>query len=158
MLRVIVLGPYTGEILDVARNIRRGMDLATEAALAGFWVWPCWCDWDLATRAELPMEWFKGNTMAWLECADAILLAPGWENSVGVKAELQRAAELMIPAFDNIYAIQKYARNEASEGICVIMKGEEPERTEFPGVDKWRRHLRWIKADPRILGPADGET
>jgi hypothetical protein len=104
-LRIIVLGPYTGSILEVAGNIRRGMELATRAALAGFFVWPCWADWDMATRADLPMEWFKANTIAWLKCAEAILLAPGWENSVGVKDELLIAYDLEIPVFDSLDAL-----------------------------------------------------
>ena len=102
MIKTVVLGPYSGDILSVAGNIRRGMAMACEAALAGFAVLPCWWDWALATRVSLPMEWFKNNTIAWMQVADAILLAPGWGESVGVKAELAIASEAGIPVFESV--------------------------------------------------------
>jgi predicted Rossmann-fold nucleotide-binding protein len=54
------------------------------------------------TDAEVKMiktEDFYEYSIAWLEKADAVLVVPGWEDSVGTKKELARAKELSIPIY-----------------------------------------------------------
>lgn len=108
------------------------MGLACEAALAGFAVLPCWWDWQIATRADLPMSWFKNTTIAWMRVAEAILLAPGWEQSEGVRAELAIAHELGIPVFTSLDALIQWREREDALEAERWTEDDEDEFTGFP--------------------------
>jgi len=105
-IRVYVAGAYSADnVMDVLRNIGRGEKLAAETFKAGF---PTFCPWhDKSYVMEYPdadftAQQFKNHSMAWLEVSNAVLLVPGWENSSGTRAELDRARELGIPFFHTL--------------------------------------------------------
>lgn len=154
MVRVIGLGPYSGEILDVAGNIRRGMDMAGEAALAGFAVLPCWWDWALATRVVLPMTWFKENTKSWIPYAEAAYLTPGWQNSSGVRADLEVCADYMIPAFTSIRDLCRWTNGYSVTGASIVHTGGEPEMVTFKCYREWVKIKREVMHQSKRSNPA----
>ena len=98
---VYVAGPYSADnVLEVLDNIRRGTALAADVLQAGFAVWWPWADAALVQiRSGFSVAQLRANSMAWLERSDAVLVARGWERSVGTCAEIDRATALGIPVY-----------------------------------------------------------
>lgn len=119
-VRVFIAGPITptgrltpssnegqNQVAEYLDNVRQGIDAATELIAHGFAPYCPFVDF---------MYWFARNPatplptgctmqtcdLSWLECADAILLLPGWETSGGVRGELVLANKLSIPEFYSI--------------------------------------------------------
>jgi hypothetical protein len=100
MIRACIIGKYNDtDVLSVTRNCRQGHDAAIRLAKLGFAVHDPWLDLHWALVADLPMEFFKANCMAWLEVSNVVLALPSWYRSGGAKAEIDRARELDIPVF-----------------------------------------------------------
>jgi len=121
MTRVYVMGRYTADnVIDVLANIRKGITASVEVAQAGFAVFCPWLDHHLAFHADLPLEWYRANSMEWLRCSDVCLLLPGWENSVGVREELKVASELGIPVMDTVDDLVRWEQGQPRESyVCV---------------------------------------
>ena len=107
MKRVYVAGAYSaGNVIDVLDNMRKGMRLSTEAMLAGFAPFCPWLDYHfqlmLREGETLSVKDYYEYSLAWLEVSDAVLLVPGWENSKGTIAEIERAELLGIPVFTDL--------------------------------------------------------
>jgi len=98
MKRIYVGGAYQSEtVVGVLNNMRKGINLSFEILKLGFAPFCPWLDYHFGLMGELTDKEYKAYSMAWLEVSDAVLLVPDWENSSGVKAELERARQLAIP-------------------------------------------------------------
>jgi len=111
-MRIYCAGAYSASnILDVFENMRKGIRLSTEAFLAGYFVFCPFIDYHFALQLRdgerLTIGDFYKYSLAWLEVSDAILLVPGWEDSVGTKAEIVKAGELGIPIFNSLEELKE---------------------------------------------------
>lgn len=100
MKTIYVAGPYRSPTIHgIIENIRRAEEVSIEALRKG------WSPFVPHKNLSLldglfPDAAFLAADMAWLERADAVVLAPGWENSEGTRAEIERAKEMGIPVFE----------------------------------------------------------
>jgi hypothetical protein len=113
MKRVYIAGAYSADnVISVLGNIRNGIRGSVETLMEGYAVFCPWIDFQfsLALREDetLTVEDYYNYSMAWLEVSDALLILPGWEQSVGTKAEIARAKELNIPVFYELIDLKKY--------------------------------------------------
>lgn len=113
MKRIYVAGAYSANnVIGVLDNMRKGMRLSTEVMLAGFAPFCPWLDYhfqlQLREGETLSVEHYYAYSFAWLEASDAVLLVPGWGNSKGTLAEIERAKELHIPVFETLESVIKY--------------------------------------------------
>ena len=104
MKRVYVAGPYSANnISDCLENMRKGMRAGLEVFLAGYAPWVPWHDFHhhLMCRdgESLSIDDYYEMSMAWLVVSDAMLVLPGWANSRGTIAEIEKAVELEIPIY-----------------------------------------------------------
>lgn len=100
MIRVYVAGAYSSDkITDMLGNMRRGIALSVKVLQAGYAPFCPWLDFQFGLLAEIPLDTYYEYSMTWLRASDAVLLVPGWEGSVGVKAEMEEAKRLGIPVF-----------------------------------------------------------
>jgi hypothetical protein len=125
-VRVFIAGPITptgrltpssnagqNQVAEYLDNVRQGIDAATKLITRGFAAYCPFVDF-MYFIARAPEEMLlTGATMqsadlSWLECADAILLLPGWETSGGVRGELELANKLGIPAYYSIDDLVRY--------------------------------------------------
>lgn len=100
--RIYVAGPYSGDGIALLDNMRRGMDLCTAVIDAGMSAYNPWHDYHYALRRNWPVETFYALSISWLVVSQAVLLAPGWENSRGTKKELEIASLIGIPVFESL--------------------------------------------------------
>jgi hypothetical protein len=86
-------------------NIRKGIQLSKDVFLAGYAPFCPFIDFHynlVMTDAEvksITTEDYYDYSIAWLEKTDAVLLVPGWGESVGTLKEIARAQELNIPIY-----------------------------------------------------------
>jgi hypothetical protein len=111
MKRVYVAGLYSrnqdgsvANVIDVLRNMRAGQSASLEVMRMGFAVFCPWLDFQfgLLSDTPIPKEVYQGNSMAWLEVSDAVLVISGEGIGHGVDAEIKRARELNIPIFRSL--------------------------------------------------------
>ena len=111
MKRIYVAGAMTSpDSIQFLDNLRRGMRVSTEVLLAGYAVFSPFIDYSLFFQCRegecIPIHTIQGNSLAWLDVSDALLLVPGWESSKGTKKEIERAGELGIPVFYSIHELE----------------------------------------------------
>lgn len=101
---VYVAGPYSGpDVLTVLGNMGDGERAARLVFQAGFSPFAPWhdaryyMDMTRPERADLDVEFFKRQSMRFVEAADVVLLLDTWERSSGARAERAYAQELGIP-------------------------------------------------------------
>lgn len=104
MKRLYIAGPYSADnVIDVLDNMRRGMRTGTEALLQGWAPFVPWHDFhfQLMLRGDeaLTVDDYYRYSLAWLEVSDAMLVLPGWENSKGTLAEIERAKKIGMPIY-----------------------------------------------------------
>ena len=114
MKRIYVAGPYSaGNVMDVLRNIRWGIEVSTKVLLAGFAPFCPWLDYHfvLADHSEklVVIDFYK-YSLAWLEVSDAMLVLYGWQKSKGTLAEIERAKALNIPIYYDLSTLIKNER------------------------------------------------
>ena len=101
--RVYVAGPYSADnVITILDNMRRGMRAGYELLQLGFAPFCCWFDYHFSLQGECFLEQYYEYSMVWLEVADAVLVLPDSENSIGTQNEIKRAKELGIPIFYSI--------------------------------------------------------
>ena len=102
--------------LKVLENMRRGIRMSTEVLLCGMAPFCPWIDYhfSLALRdgEVLTIEDYYQYSLAWLEAADVMLVAEGWEDSIGTKAEIQRAHELGKSIYYSLYELVRACCND----------------------------------------------
>lgn len=101
-ITVYVAGAYSGYIMDVATNIRKGRRVCIDLVLLGYNPYCPWNDWEWAVVEDIPKEAFQRVGIAHLLKSDCVFLVPGWENSGGTKREIEIAKQRGIPIFSNI--------------------------------------------------------
>lgn len=116
MLRVYVAGAYSASnVIDVLNNMRRGMRISTEVLLAGFAPFAPWLDYhyqlQLRDGEELSVNDYYAYSMAWLEASDIVYVIPGWENSKGTLAEIERAHAFKIPVVFSMNDLKSVGEN-----------------------------------------------
>ena len=112
MKKIYIAGPYDGKnVIEVLGNIRRGLQMARTLMGLGFAVFCPFLDFLIAFMGEdLPIEMYRANSLEWVKACDAVILLPGWENSGGVKAEIDLALNLRVPVFDNVEMLVDWSR------------------------------------------------
>jgi len=112
MKRVYVAGAYSADnVMDIFKNIRKGMRMSTKVFLAGYAPFCPWLDYQyilmLREGEFLSLEHFYEYGLAWLEVSDAVLVLPDSENSVGTQEEIAEAALHNIPVYYKIEDLKK---------------------------------------------------
>ena len=105
MKRIYIAGPYSADnVLGVLRNMRRGINIATQVFKGGYAPFCPHLDYQFTLMADeyndFEVNDYYAYSMAWLEVSDAVLVLPNSELSKGVQAEIERAKELNIPVFE----------------------------------------------------------
>jgi len=111
--RVYVAGAYNAmTVLEVLDNMRRAMLLGKELLLKGFAPYCPHLDYQyqllLRDDEKLDFSDYYEYGLTWLEVADAVLVVPYSEESIGTQLELKRAKDLDIPIFGSIEEIVEY--------------------------------------------------
>lgn len=96
------------DILGVLKNIETGVRRGGEAAVAGFAPFIPHLDIFLALKGfDLPMQFYYDYTMEFLTRSDCVFVCENSENSIGTKAEIEKAKELNIPIYYSIEEMKK---------------------------------------------------
>ncbi len=116
MKRIYVAGPYSADnVLGVLDNIRKGLRASTQVFLAGGAPFCPWSDFlfHLMTQRgeKLTLQQYYDYSMSWLECCHAVLVVEGWEASPGTLREIERANELGIPVYYDLYELKREVLN-----------------------------------------------
>ena len=116
-VRVYVAGAYSADnVFQVFRNMRKGMNLATQALQTGRISPFCpWLDYQFIlqedpTQRKISVDDIYQYSLSFLEnWAEAVLVQPdGWIESKGTVAEINKAKELGIPVFFQMEDLMKW--------------------------------------------------
>jgi hypothetical protein len=111
MKKIYVAGAYSANnVLDVLKNIGRGEDYSAKLFMMGYAPFCPWHDKDFVLRnwdKDFTVKMFYDYSMAWLEVSDIVFVIPGYENSKGTLAEIERAKELNIPVVYSLDELEK---------------------------------------------------
>ena len=124
-MRVFISGPYSartpdGNVLEILGNMRRGLAVSIQVMQAGHAVFAPWLDFTFGLIADIPMEVFKANSMAWVRVSDAMLLLDGWRSSKGCKAEQVEASLYGIPTFESLDELLSFGKKFDSYGTKAV--------------------------------------
>ena len=131
--RIYCAGAFSGpDIIAIRSNVRRGLTMAVRVLKAGFAPFAPWLDEQLSNFAEISIDEYYAYSLAWLECADAVLVVPvGAATSKGTQAELKFAEERGIPIFWSLRELQYWARQQPAWRQSALPPGDAP--TEMHG-------------------------
>lgn len=116
-IKVYVAGAYSADnVIQVLRNMKRGMKLATQAMQTGKIVpFTPWFDYhfflqeDEADRLITINDIYEYSMSFLTDWAEAVLVQQdGWEGSKGTVAEINKATELGIPVFFTLEALESW--------------------------------------------------
>lgn len=110
-MRVYVAGAMSStDPLKFLDNLRKGMRVSAQILLSGHSVFSPFIDYSLffalSDGERISAECIKESNLDWLFVSDCMVLVPGWEDSVGTKAELLFAEENNIPVYSSIEEFQ----------------------------------------------------
>ena len=127
-LRIYCAGAFSGpDIIAIRSNVRRGLTMAVRVLKAGFAPFAPWLDEQLSNFAEISIDEYYAYSLAWLECADAVLVVPvGAETSKGTQAELKFAEERGIPIFWSLRELQTWAASLTDLRSSALPTGDPP--------------------------------
>lgn len=113
MKRVYIAGAYSADnVITVLDNMRKGIRLSTEVLLHGLSPFCPWLDYQfqfmIRENEKLTVEDYYRYSTDWLAVSDAVLVVPGWEDSVGTKNEIKFAYQIGIPIFYSLEELLKY--------------------------------------------------
>jgi hypothetical protein len=121
MKKIYVAGPYSdNDVLGVLRNIGRGQEYAAILFEEGFAPFAPWFDKEFVIQRwyhEFSVEQFYLYSIEWLKASDAVLVVENrkgmknWEDSEGVRKEIEVAKECGIPVFYDINELIKHFRS-----------------------------------------------
>jgi hypothetical protein len=101
--------------------------MAVRVLKAAFAPFAPWLDEQLSNFAEIAIDEYYSYSLAWLECADAVLVVPvGAETSKGTQAELKFAEERGIPIFWSLRELQDWARQQPAGRESALPSGDPP--------------------------------
>lgn len=115
--RIYVAGLYSrnadgsmSNVIDVLRNMRAGLEMSLAVMRLGYAVFCPWLDFQFGLSSDIPIpkEIYQGNSMAWLEVSDGILVISGEGIGSGVDSEIKRACELNIPIFRSLEELARF--------------------------------------------------
>lgn len=114
MKKIYIAGPYSGpDIITILENIRQGIEAGHYLISKGFAVFCPFLDYQFAffnhPENTLTKEQYQANSMEWVKVCDAVFLLPGWEQSGGVRRELDVAVRHRIPTYTNYQDLFKWA-------------------------------------------------
>ncbi len=114
MKRVYVAGPISAnDPITLFNNEKCGIDTAAWLILQGFAVFCPHLDFQYLLGVygkDITKEQLQANSMAWVDCCDCMLVLPGWWDSPGTIREMDRAKELRIPIYFDIYKLVEHER------------------------------------------------
>ena len=110
MYAVYVAGAYSSDnLITLLDNMRKGMNLSHDILKAGYAPFVPWFDYHFSLISnDMTIDDYYNYTLEWLSRADAMILVPGYENSVGTANEIDLAKELGIPIFNDIESLNKH--------------------------------------------------
>lgn len=100
--RVYVAGALSApDCISYLNNVRKGIEVSKEVLLHGHACFSPFIDFmlflGLHGEEKISLTTIQRHSMAWLEVSDCVLVVPGWENSRGTRAEMERAKQLVLP-------------------------------------------------------------
>ncbi|HRR83297.1 MAG TPA: DUF1937 family protein [Planctomycetota bacterium] len=111
-LVIYIAGPYRApSAKEISENVRRAEAVGQEILRRGH---VALCphsmthDWDIGTG--IADEVFLQTDLVLLSRCDAICMVEGWWRSIGAKAELERARELGLQVFMDVYHVPEVTR------------------------------------------------
>ena len=105
MKRIYVAGAISNPILEKGlTNIRKGIIKGVELLKLGYAPYIPHLDYqfNLMQDDHIDVELYYRYDLEWLSVCEAVLVVEGWEESKGVKAELEFAKKHNIPIYYNV--------------------------------------------------------
>jgi len=120
MKKIYIAGPISADNpIKMFANIKAGNEAAALLLFDGFAVFSPFLDFTLLFTdfgSDITKAILQGNSMAWVECCDAMLVLPGWETSGGTQREMERAKTLGIPIyFDPEQLVREMSEEEGGK-------------------------------------------
>ena len=96
-MKIYIAGPYSGtDVITILSNIRQGIEAAAKLMREGHQVYCPFLDFliGLMPGETIDKKIYQKNSLSFIGWCDKVVLLPGWENSRGVKRELDMAGDL----------------------------------------------------------------
>ncbi len=110
-MKIYIAGPYRADTIEQRdANIQQARDACAEIFRRGH---TPFCPHAMTARfdddyPDIDDERFLETGIKWLECCDAILMLPGWEDSSGSRAERKMAEDLDLWIYESLDDIPPY--------------------------------------------------
>ena len=129
MKKVYVAGAISAANLEKGiNNIRKGILAGAELLKKGFAPYIPHLDYqiNLVQDETIPVETYYKYDLEWLKCCDCMLVLPGYEKSIGVKAEIEFAKSLNIPIYFSMEELEKDIHNQSMKKTNLyVIRGEK---------------------------------
>jgi len=128
-IQIYVAGPITPQgkvgkhpVIEFLDNVRRGVRWCVRVWQEGFMPFCAFFDFVywlvLKDDEEISESMIKNLSMTFVESSKGVFVMPNekgyttWQDSSGVKAEIERAEELKIPVFYTLKALKKHFKKK----------------------------------------------
>ena len=106
MKLIYIAGKLNDTAVEYIKNLHNMIRTANYVRKLGFSVYiPCLDILSGLVEGDMEYHDYFSNNMPWLAQADAILVLPNWETSIGTKTEIEYAEKLNIPVYYSIPAL-----------------------------------------------------